>query len=78
MHILIALLIGAISGFLANLIMNNEGGIIINIIIGVIGGVVGDLVFSLLGISAGGIIGNIIVSVVGACILIFAVNKFLK
>ena len=78
MHILVALAIGAIAGFLANLFMNNDKGIIVNIILGVLGGIVGDLIFSLVGISASGIIGNIVVSTVGAVLIIFIANKFFK
>ena len=76
--LLISVVLGAVSGYLASLIMKTKGGLLRNIILGVIGGLVGKLLFGSLGISFAGILGTIVVSVVGACIVIFLVNKFLK
>lgn len=79
MHVLIALLIGGISGYLANLFINNKNGsIFTNILIGIVGGVLGDLLFSVLGVSSSGILGNIIISIIGASLLLFLINKFIK
>lgn len=77
-NLIIAILIGALSGWIASYIMKSKGGFIRNLILGVIGGFVGDLIFDLLGISFAGYLGTIVVSVIGACIVIFLVNKFLK
>ena len=76
--LLIAIVIGGISGWLASLIMKSNNNIVKNIILGVVGGFVGGLLFDLLGISFAGYLGTIFVSVIGACIVIFIVNKFLK
>ncbi len=76
--LLIAIVLGAVSGWLASLIMKTKGGLLKNIILGVIGGFVGGLVFKLVGLSFSGYLGTIIVSVVGACIVIFVVNKLFK
>ena len=43
--ILLVLISGAITGWLAGLIMHSEGGTIWNIIIGIIGGILGRLLF---------------------------------
>ena len=76
--ILISLAIGAVSGWLASIIMNTKGGLIRNIIIGLLGGFVGNFLCGLLNISFAGYVGTILVSVVGACILVFIVNKIFK
>ena len=78
LHIVIALLIGAVSGWIANIIMGNKTGLIRNIVVGIIGGFVGGYVFGLLDISFAGYLGTIIVSVAGACILIFLIDRFIK
>jgi uncharacterized membrane protein YeaQ/YmgE (transglycosylase-associated protein family) len=65
------LLIGAVAGWLAGLIMKGGGfGLVGDIVVGVIGSFIGGWLFSLLGIAAGGLIGAIIAAVVGAIILI--------
>ncbi len=76
--LLIAIVLGAISGWLASLIMKSSGSLIKNIVLGVVGGFVGSLLFDLVGLSFGGYLGTIFVSVIGACIVIFVVNKLFK
>ena len=77
-NLLISVVLGAISGWLASTIMKSKGSLIRDIILGIIGGFVGDLIFELLGISFSGYLGTILVSVVGACLVIFIVNKVFK
>ena len=81
--IIVAISVGAISGWLAGFIMNSKGSLLRNIILGILGGFVGSFLFSLLHISInvalGPInVGTIIVSVIGACIVIVIVNKLFK
>ena len=76
--LLIAIVLGALSGWLASLIMKSNGSLIRNIVLGIAGGFVGSLLFDLVGLSFGGYLGTIFVSVVGACIVIFIVNKLFK
>ena len=76
--IIIAIILGAISGFIAGKIMKNDGGLLRNIILGIIGGFVGNLVLGLFNITLYGYLGTIIVSVLGACLVIFIVNKIMK
>jgi len=73
-NFIVSLIVGAICGWLAGIIMKSEHGIIINIILGVVGGAVAGALFGVLGISFHGIIGNIICGVIGACLLIFVVR----
>ena len=76
--IIIFLLIGAVAGWLAGLIMKGGGfGLVGDIVVGVIGSFIGGWMFSLLGIAAGGLIGAIIAAVVGAIILI-AILRLIK
>jgi len=75
-HMLYAIIIGAIAGFLAGKIMKGEGfGIIGNIIIGIIGGFVGRFLLGLIGFASTGLIGDLIAGILGAVVLVFVVNK---
>ena len=78
MSIIISIILGAISGWLASIIMHTKGGLIRNIILGIVGGFVGNGIFDLLHISLAGYLGTVIISVIGACIVVFIVNKIFK
>ena len=78
MNIIISIVLGAISGWIASKIMDVEGSLLRNIILGIIGGFVGNFVLSLFDITFAGYLGTIIVSVFGACLVILIVNKILK
>lgn len=71
--LLTILLIGAIAGWLAGLIVKGYGfGLLGNIIIGIIGAFVGTWLLGQLGVSlGGGIAGAIINAVIGAVVLLF-------
>ena len=76
--LIIFLVIGAVAGWLAGLIMKGGGyGLIGDIIVGVVGSLIGGWLFGLLGIAVGGLIGSIIAAVIGAIILI-AVVRLIK
>ena len=56
--VIIFLLIGAVAGWLAGVIMRGGGfGLVGNIVVGIIGSLIGGWLFGLLGIGAGGLIG---------------------
>ena len=76
--LLIALVLGGISGWLAGKIMGSDGTVLRNIILGIVGGVVGSVVLGLFGLGGSGYIGTIVVSVIGACILIWLVRLITK
>jgi uncharacterized membrane protein YeaQ/YmgE (transglycosylase-associated protein family) len=72
MGIIAALVIGAIAGWLAGLIVRGAGfGLIGNIVIGIIGALVADWLLPQLGISLGvGAIRDIINATIGAVIIL--------
>ena len=73
------LIIGAVAGWLAGLVMKGGGfGLLINIIVGIVGGVIGGWVFGLLGLEWGGLIGSLVTAFVGAIILLYIANLVRK
>ncbi len=71
------LVIGAVAGWLAGLVMKSRGsGLIFNMMLGIVGAVIGGWVFSFLGVSADGFTGSLVTAVVGACLLLFVVGLF--
>jgi len=74
--LLIFLVIGAIAGWLAGIIMRGGGfGLIGNIIVGVIGAFIGGYLLPRLGISVGGgWIDQIVSALIGAVILLFIIG----
>lgn len=65
--LLIFIVIGAVAGWLAGVLMEGRGyGLLGNIIIGIIGAIAGGLLFGLLGL-----IGSIVTAIVGAALLLF-------
>jgi uncharacterized membrane protein YeaQ/YmgE (transglycosylase-associated protein family) len=72
MHILVAIVVGGLVGWLASVLMktNRQMGILANIVVGIVGSALGHWVFGLLGIGASGAVGGLIVSVLGAMLLI--------
>jgi uncharacterized membrane protein YeaQ/YmgE (transglycosylase-associated protein family) len=72
------LLVGAVAGWLAGLLMRGGGfGVLGNIVVGIIGAFVGGFLFGLLGVSAGsGLIGSLVTAVIGAAVLLFVVGLF--
>ena len=74
--ILIFLLIGAVAGWLAGLIVKGFGfGLIGNIVVGVLGAFIAGYVFPAIGVSLGaGIVGAIIHATIGAVILLLVVR----
>lgn len=71
-----SLVIGALCGWIASMIMKTDAqmGAFANIIVGLIGGVLGGWIFGLLNIATTGLIGDIIAGVVGSVVLIFIYN----
>jgi uncharacterized membrane protein YeaQ/YmgE (transglycosylase-associated protein family) len=74
--LIIFLIIGAIAGWLAGLIMTGGGfGLIGNIILGIIGALVAGWLFPTLGFRIGGpLIGEIINALIGALIVLAIVG----
>jgi len=78
--ILVVLAIGAVSGWLAGVLVKGGGfGLIGDIVIGIIGAVVGGFLFAQLNITMGtGVINDIISSTIGAVVLLFVIGLVKK
>lgn len=72
------LIIGAIAGWLAGLLVKGSGfGIVVDIIVGIVGAFIGGWLAGLLHLSiGGGWISSIITAVIGAVILLFVIRLF--
>ena len=74
--IILTILIGALVGWLAGLIMKTNHGFWLRVLLGVVGSAVGRLIAGLLGIHAETVsIGGILISVVGACLVVWLMRK---
>ena len=79
--LIIWLVVGAIAGFLANMVMKGGGlrltgnGLVDNIITGIVGAFVGGWLLGVLKVSIGtGLMAAIISALIGACVLIFGMR----
>lgn len=78
MSIIAWIVVGALAGWIASLIMgtNNQQGCLMDIVVGIVGAFIGGFVMSLLG--TGGVTGfnlwSIIVAIIGAVILLAIVK----
>lgn len=79
MNLIIFLVIGALAGWLAGVIMKGGGfGVIGNIVVGILGSFLGGWLLPKLGLSIGGDFGGFITAVIGAVILLFLVSLIKK
>jgi uncharacterized membrane protein YeaQ/YmgE (transglycosylase-associated protein family) len=80
MNLVWFLLIGAIAGWLAGLLVKGKGfGIFGNIGVGIVGAVIGGNLFPWLGFSlGGGFWPAVVTALVGALLLLFVVNLIRK
>lgn len=74
--LLIWILVGAIAGWLAGLVVRGFGfGLLGNIIIGILGAILGGWLLGMAGLSFGaGILGSIITAFIGAVVLLLIVR----
>jgi uncharacterized membrane protein YeaQ/YmgE (transglycosylase-associated protein family) len=74
--LIILLVVGAVAGWLAGVIMKGFGfGLIGNIIVGIVGAAIASWLFPYLNIQlGGGIVGAIIAATIGAIILLFIIG----
>jgi uncharacterized membrane protein YeaQ/YmgE (transglycosylase-associated protein family) len=79
LNIILFIIIGAVAGWLAGMIMRGRGfGLFGNILVGVIGGFLGGFIFGLIGIGGGGLIGSLITALVGAIVLLAIIGAVKK
>lgn len=73
MGILLWVILGAVAGWIADMIMKSDHGVIEDIILGIVGAFVGGFLLNFLGQSGvtGFNIYSLIVAVIGAVVLIF-------
>ena len=73
MNILLWVILGAVAGWIADMIMKSDHGVIEDIILGIIGAFVGGFILNFLGQSGvtGFNIYSLVVAVIGAVVLIF-------
>lgn len=77
--ILILIVIGAIVGWLASLIVKGSGsGFFMDVLIGIGGSILAGRVLPLIGVSLGGWVGSFIAAIIGAVILILIVRLIRK
>jgi uncharacterized membrane protein YeaQ/YmgE (transglycosylase-associated protein family) len=79
--IIVWIVVGAIAGWLASLVVHGTGlGLLGDIIVGIIGGFLGGLILSLLLPGSYGVsgfnLGSIVVAFIGAVILLLIVKAF--
>jgi len=79
MDLIIHLVVGAVIGWLAGVVMKTEGqtGLVGNILIGLVGAALGHFLAPMIGVGATNQLGSILVSVGGAAVLI-VILKALK
>ena len=70
-----SLIIGALVGWIASILMDSQGGFLRNILLGVVGSAVGRGIAAALGLAATGIFGSIVIGIVGSCIVILVCRK---
>ncbi|WP_370282935.1 GlsB/YeaQ/YmgE family stress response membrane protein [Pseudooceanicola sp.] len=73
--LLITIVIGAIVGWLAGVIVKGGGsGLVMNVVLGILGALVGGWLLPMIGISWGGLLGAFFMALIGAIILILIVR----
>jgi uncharacterized membrane protein YeaQ/YmgE (transglycosylase-associated protein family) len=74
---ILAIIIGALAGWLAGKIMHSTHGLLMDIVLGIVGAVIGNfLLLTIFGATMGGIVCQLLVAVVGACLLIGIARMF--
>lgn len=80
-NFIVWIIVGAIAGWLAGIVMKSRQGLITNIILGIVGSFVGGFVLTLVpgtqAVESGFSIGHILTATVGA-IIIIAVVRFIR
>ena len=74
--LIVLIIVGAIAGWLAGIIVKGMGfGLVGNIIVGIVGAFIGSWLLGYLGVHiGGGFLGSIITATIGAVILLFVIS----
>lgn len=76
MEIIVAVVVGAVIGWLASVIMKAKIGLLASIVVGIVGSSLGFWVAGLVGIAAYGALARWLVAVGGAMLLIAILRSF--
>lgn len=80
-NFIIWIIVGAIAGWLAGIVMKSSHGLVTNIILGIVGSFVGGFVLTLIpgtqAVESGFSLGHILTAMVGA-IIVIAVARFIR
>ena len=71
------IIVGAIAGFLANLVMGSREGLLLMIVLGIVGGLVGGVIAETVfhkGSVNGINLESIVIATIGAIVVVFVVN----
>lgn len=68
------LIVGLIAGWVAEMIMKRDHGLLENLVVGVIGAYVGAFLFRLLGLTSTGFVGALVVAIIGSVVLLAIVG----
>lgn len=72
------IVIGLLAGFIAEKVMKNDMGLLMNLVLGIVGALVGGFLFGLVGMDDGGFIWSLIVATVGAIVVLWIVGMLKK
>jgi uncharacterized membrane protein YeaQ/YmgE (transglycosylase-associated protein family) len=74
--LIVLIIVGAIAGWLAGIIVKGMGfGLVGNIIVGIVGAFIGSWLLRALGVYiGGGLLGDIINATIGAVVLLFVIS----
>ncbi|VEU80136.1 GlsB/YeaQ/YmgE family stress response membrane protein [Haploplasma axanthum] len=72
--LVVTIVIGALIGWIAGILMGSKGGLIRNVIIGILGAFVGGILGSLIPFTGNIPFGSFIMAVVGAVLVIWVVR----
>jgi uncharacterized membrane protein YeaQ/YmgE (transglycosylase-associated protein family) len=77
--LIIVLIIGAIAGWLAGVVMKGRGfGLLGDIVIGIVGAFLGSFLLGLLGIAFYGLLGVLLTAFIGAVVLLLVARLIKK
>ncbi|MGA9851963.1 MAG: GlsB/YeaQ/YmgE family stress response membrane protein [Gammaproteobacteria bacterium] len=77
--LILFLIIGAIAGWLAGLVVKGRGfGLLGDIVVGIVGAIIGGYLLAIIGFVAWGLIGSLITAFIGAVVLLFIIKLIKK
>ena len=75
--IIVTVVVGALVGYLAGLIMKSRHGFLMNCVLGIVGSFIGFAIAGVLGLGANNLLGTVLIDLVGTCALIALVRLVL-